>query len=266
MRSEGAADPTHGADAAGLRPSAPRFGGFPASALATAVPNAFFSELLPLIEDPVELKVTLYVIYALGRRRGYPRFVTENELAAEAPLAASLADGAEEETLLARLRRGLDLAVERGSLLRAEVEHEGRCERLYFLNSPAGRRACEQVRDGRLPLGRPVGPPKRPPAPRRENVFELYEANIGPLTPLVAEALREAEQLYPYEWLAEALREAALLNKRSWRYASRILQRWATEGRTREEAGRDSGEGNSARAQLLRRYRERGGAGGPPGR
>jgi len=91
---------------------------------------------------------------------------------------------------------------------------------------------------------------------RQGSVFQLYEENIGPITPLIAEELKEAEELYPYEWLEEALREAALLNKRSWRYASRILERWATEGRTREKAGRDPGEGNSARAQLLRRYRD----------
>ena len=57
----------------------------------------------------------------------------------------------------------------------------------------------------------------------------------------------------------EALNEAALQNKRSWRYAAAILQRWATEGRKRETAGRDPGEGNSARAQLLRRFRDAGG-------
>ena len=40
-------------------------------------PNVFFSELLSQIEDEAELRVTLYVFYALGRRKGYPRFVTE---------------------------------------------------------------------------------------------------------------------------------------------------------------------------------------------
>jgi DnaD/phage-associated family protein len=145
--------------------------------------------------------------------------------------------------------------VERASLLRVEVDGQG----LYFLNTPASERAVEAIRNGSLPLGRELPPAQEPPKARRDNVFQLYEANIGPITPLVAEALQEAEQLYPYEWLEEALREAALLNKRSWRYASRILERWATEGRKREEAGRDPGEGNSARAQFLRRYRDLGG-------
>jgi DNA replication protein len=229
------------------------FAGFPAGARATAVPSVFFSELMPLIDDASELRVTMYLIYALGRRKGYPRFITARELRAEAPLLASL--GSETESL-DLLQHGLDGAVERGSMLRLDLQRGERQETLYFLNAPADRRAVELIRDGRLQLGRPLPAEAGVPSPKRENVFQLYEENIGPLTPLVAEELREAEQLYPYEWLEAALREAALLNKRSWRYASRILQRWATEGRTRETTGQDTGEGSSARAQFLRRYRE----------
>jgi DnaD/phage-associated family protein len=233
------------------------FTGYPAGARATAVPSVFFSELLPQIEGEDELRVTLYLFYALGRRKGYPRFVTEAELLAEAPLYAALGDGDEAP---GRARKGLSAAVSRGSLLRLELEHEELTDVLYFLNTPSCRRAVEQIREGRIDLGRALPEAQGAPAPRQGSVFQLYEENIGPITPLIAEELKEAEELYPYEWLEEALREAALLNKRSWRYASRILQRWATEGRTREKAGRDPGEGNSARAQLLRRYRDAGGA------
>jgi DnaD/phage-associated family protein len=235
-----------------------RFAGFASGARATAVPSALFSELLPLIEDADELRVTLYVVYALGRRKGYPRFVTERELRAEAPLMASLGDGGDPLSA-ERLRRGVELAVERGSLLRVDVEVDGRVEALLLLNTPSDRRAAQQVRDGRIELGRPLAPEGEAPASKRDNVFQLYEANIGPLTPLISEELKEAERLYPYEWLEEALREAALQNKRSWRYAAAILQRWATEGRKRETAGRDPVAGDSARAQFLRRYRGLGG-------
>lgn len=241
------------------RGAAPRnFAGFPSGARATAVPSVFFSELLPLIDDEDELRVTLYVIYALGRRKGYPRFVTQAELQAESPLYATLGDGDE---AAARMSRGLAAAVERGSLLRLGVEQEGRTETLYFLNSPSDRRAVEQIRDGLIDLGRALPPAREAAAPRKGSVYQLYEENIGPLSPLVAEELKEAEELYPREWLEEAMREAALLNKRSWRYVAAILQRWATEGRTREKAGRDPGEGSSARAQFLRRYRDRGSGG-----
>jgi DnaD/phage-associated family protein len=238
-----------------LQPKADRrFAGYPAGAKATVVPSAFFSELLPLIDDASELRVTLYLFYALGRRHGYPRFVTERELRAEGPLLASLGDGGDVAPLL-ELEKGLALAVERGSLLRLDLENGAAAESLFTTNTPANRRAFEQIRDGRTPLGRALPPVAGAPASVRENVFHLYEANIGPLTPLVAEELKEAEQLYPYEWLEEALKEAALQNKRSWRYAAAILQRWATEGRTRETAGRTDA-GVSARSQILSRYRQ----------
>ena len=232
------------------------FAGFPAGGRATTLPSVFFSQVLPYIEDDAELRVTLYVFYALGRRKGYPRFVTLNELRAESPLMATLGQDGESE----RLEAGLALAVERGTLLSLDIEHDGRQERMYLLNTPTSRRAVEQIQDGRIELGRVLPPVQEAPLLERANIYQLYEENIGPLSPIVAQELHEAEELYPLEWIEEALNEAALQNKRSWRYAAAILQRWATEGRKRETAGRDPGEGNSARAQLLRRYRDAGGS------
>ena len=225
---------------------AAEFDGFPAGARATAVPSVFFSELLPRIEDEAELRVTLYVIYALGRRKGYPRFVTAKELGAEAPLLAALGDSG------TAVERGLAAAVARHSLLAIEVERDGRQDALYLLNTPTDRNAVESIRQGRLDLGRPLPERAEAPAAKRTNLFQLYEENIGPLSPLVAEELKEAEQLYPWEWLEEAVREAAVLNKRSWRYVSRILQRWATEGRKHETPGRDL-DASDPRAQLIKR-------------
>jgi DnaD/phage-associated family protein len=233
----------------------PPFAGFPAGGRATTIPSVFFSHVLPYVEDDAELRVTLYLYYALGRRKGYPRFVTRNELRGEAPLIATLGPNEAEE----RLEHGLSLAVARGTLLAMDIEHAGRQERIYLLSTPSGRRAIEQIKDGRIELGRVLPPVQEAPLLDRANIYQLYEENIGPLAPIVAQELHEAEELYPLEWIEEALNEAALQNKRSWKYAAAILQRWATEGRKRETAGRDPGEGNSARAQLLRRYRDAGG-------
>ena len=240
-----------------------RFAGFPTGAHRTSIPNVFFSELLAQIEDEAELRVTLYVFYALGRRKGYPRFVTLNELRAEAPLLASLGD----IDSTTKLERGLDAAIERGTLLALDLKPPGTpstqagrgqgegFDRLILTNTASDRRALEQLQDGRMDLGRALPHARGGAASPKGNVFQLYEENIGPLTPIVAEELREAEALYPVEWIEEAFRESALQNKRSWRYAEAILKRWATEGRAREKTGRDPGEGNSARAQLLRRLR-----------
>jgi DnaD/phage-associated family protein len=72
-------------------------------------------------------------------------------------------------------------------------------------------------------------------------VFALYEALIGTMSPLIADELAEAERLYPQEWLEGAFREAAAQNARSWRYVSKILERWAVEGRDHAKTERDPG-------------------------
>jgi DnaD/phage-associated family protein len=81
---------------------------------------------------------------------------------------------------------------------------------------------------------------------QRPNIFVLYEQNIGPLTPLLAEELMKAEDTYPVSWIEDAFREAVELNKRSWRYIQRILERWAAEGKT-DETTRRTDEGDRRR-------------------
>src|SRR5690606_7847034 len=67
----------------------------------------------------------------------------------------------------------------------------------------------------------------------RPNIYTLYEQNIGPLTPLIGDQLREAEKEYPAEWIAQAIQLAVERNARNWRYVLGILKRWETEGNDR---------------------------------
>jgi DnaD/phage-associated family protein len=233
------------------------FAGFPAGALATAVPSLFFTALLPRIDDPAELVVTVYFFFAHARKKGQPRFLTYAELAADGTLAAALEslgpsvgrpvgpDGA--------LRRGLNAAVERGTLLRLAVEHDDRGEELFFLNTPAGRRAVAAAGAGELDVGRAPSEivEGRAPLP---SIFALYEENIGTIGPLIAEELKDAEARYPREWIEAAFREAVSLNKRSWSYVAAILRRWEAEGPDYEKAGRDT-ERDRGKRSPFDRYR-----------
>ncbi len=202
-----------------------RFAGFPARPLSTPIPNVFFTDVLPRITEPTALGVVLYAFNFLARKKGFPRYVTHDDLAADPALGAFLANcGADLDTL----GPGLARAAEIGVLLRLTVERDGERRDLYFLNAPADRRGLESVSSGVVPVGRVVPTPA--PAAQRPGVYALYESTIGAISPLVAAELAEAERLYPAEWLEAAFREAAALNKRSWRYVSRILERWAIEG------------------------------------
>lgn len=212
------------------------FAGFPAGGRATAVPNLFFAQLLPQMSSVEELIVTLYFFFAQGFKRRRPRFLTRRELEADRTLVLALArlcggDGGE------ALVRGLDAAVGRGALLRARVPVGANREDLYLVNTAANRQALGRLTEGVTVVEEPLPPA---PASAAPNIFALYEANVGSITPLIAEDLKEAEQRYPAEWILRAFREAVSLNKRSWRYIERILRRWEAEGPDHEEPERST--------------------------
>ena len=218
--------------------SSRRFPGFAGGAHATVIPNTFFSEVLPAIEDPVELLVSTYAFYALSRRRAGERWLTAAHLSAEMPLRRALHNLVGADTG-ATISRALEAAVMRGTLL-ADQSVPAR----YAINNPAGRRllalpAAEEVE----PLAeREIEPP---------TIYALYEESIGTVSPLIADELQATEEEYPAEWIEAAFREAAAHNRRSWRYVARILERWRGEGRHDATVGRDTG----ARRDLAGRYR-----------
>ncbi len=206
------------------------FTGFRPGSRQTPVPSAFFTQLLPFIDDLTELKVTLFLLHRLTLKKGYPRFVTLQELHSDLDLLSSLAHEGDPGEALAQ---GLEAAVARGTFLRLALERPQSVEHLYFMNTDTDRRAIASIQRGEVQLGGLPRAEPPPAAPERRDIYTLYEENIGALSPLVAEELKEAEQTYPYEWIVEAFREAARLNRRSWRYVQRILERWQAEGRSR---------------------------------
>jgi DnaD/phage-associated family protein len=192
----------------------------------------------------------MYLFFALGRRRGYPRSLSLAELAAEEPLRRSLArlEGGVE----AALRRGLDAAVTRGAVLRALARTpEGREREVYLLHTEAARQALATGGVKGLTLA-PEPEPLPDEAP--PSIYALYEENIGTISPLIAEDLRETEARYPAGWIVAAFTEAVAMNKRNWRYVVRILERWRAEGRTDATVGRTV-PGHPRQRDLEGRYR-----------
>jgi DNA replication protein len=133
-----------------------------------------------------------------------------------------------------RLRRALERAVANGFLLRVSAGNE----QWFLPASVEGRDALDQVRAG-LPRAREaLGlPPDVEISLYRPNVFALYEQHIGPLTPLVAERLRDAERAYPRAWIERAVLSAVHYNRRSWSYIEAILARWERAGGPHEANG-----------------------------
>ncbi|MEE9247083.1 MAG: DnaD domain protein [Dehalococcoidia bacterium] len=227
------------------------FTGFPDAAQKTPIPNIFFSSILPQIHDLAELKVALHVFWALFGKKGYPRYVTLRELAGDKTLMSGLGgtggDGQE------ALERGLKGAVDRGVLIATELQSEGRGHSLYFLNTESDRRARERIRNGEIDLGALPVPEPYSEEPR-PNIFALYEDNIGHLTPLVAEMLKEAERSYPESWIIEAIGESVRNGVPRWSYIEAILRKWKAEGKAVGETGRHSKEGEDTERYFRGRY------------
>lgn len=207
------------------------FPGFPDKVQYRALPATFFRDILPHITDLAELKASLYALALISQKGGYPRAVTLEELGAW--WRGERGDG---EDAGQALRHGLELAVQRGTLLHRAVERGNGREDLYTMNTLRDAQALVQLPSGELSSS-PVLPPAQPPH-EPVVIFTLYEENIGIITPLVAEELMEAERSYPAEWIQDAFKEAVTRNRRNWRYISKILERWAAEGRGDGETGR----------------------------
>ena len=207
------------------------FSGFTPKMQFTPIPNVFFSSLLPQISDMAELKTTLHIFELLYHKRGYPRFTTYKELAGNASLMSSLRE--EKEPPAEALRKALELATKRGTVLHMVLDRGGAPEDIYFLNTASDRQLFTKIQNGEFNLpGLKVEEQTYIEDGEQPGIFTLYEQNIGMLTPMIAEELREAEKLYPEAWIKDAIKEATSLNKRSWRYISRILERWSSEGKS----------------------------------
>ena len=132
------------------------------------------------------------------------------------------------------------MAGRRGTILHLSLKRDGELEDCYFLNTEQDREAIAKIRSGELgPAGLEAAPPEQV-TEDSPDIFTLYEQNIGMLTPMIAEELKEVEKLYPPAWIKDAVGEAVKHNKRKWSYVAAILERWSAEGREGGTFRRDS--------------------------
>lgn len=263
----------------------------------TGVPGAFFTQLLPQITNPNELKTLLYFMFLAGQKRGEPKWVGYWELAEASELLTGLRKGGDPRPAIEHLREALELCMARGSLIRVEAAPpppeffgnapvKGDLEPVtvtWFLLNTSGNReflaSLEkgeiQIEETNLLVGVDLWDKPLPDAaasgesPRssglaeikkwnqqkqwrvrssRPDIYTLYEQNIGALTPILSERLREAETLYPAAWIEEAFAQAANYNRRSWAYINKILETWLTDGResTEQRSRAKPGQSNTA--------------------
>lgn len=200
------------------------------------VPVWFLENVAPWIREMAELQVMLAFFRLLHGSTQFERPISETQLLQDSILREALRlEGAvrpPDESIL----RGIELSVARESLLQFTVGFgEEESSGWFLLATPDNRVRLEKYRTGELePPGTDDSVKPGAVERTRPGVFQLYEQNIGLVTPIIADRLVEALELYPQSWIEDAIAAAVSYNRRNWRYIQRILETWATEGRSNE--------------------------------
>jgi DnaD/phage-associated family protein len=219
------------------------FSGFPDGALLPIpLPALFFSELLPIIDHMGELQVILFGFWSLQSQEGQNRYLRLSHLAQEKMLLQILSTGQPHTDPQQLLRESLERAVARGILLRVQLEWDKGQDDFFFMNTEKGRLLVELIQKGEWS---PIGEDKAANLlVQRPNIFVLFEQNIGPLTPLIADQLRDLEKEYSAQWVEEAIKQAAFSHVNSLNYIIGVLKRWQRDGRptytTQKKLGGDT--------------------------
>ena len=205
-----------------------KFKGFPAQSRLVRIPEAFFQELLPGIDDLDELRVSLYSLWFLERLEAPVKFIKIEDYLRDGVFMKSLGEDAR-----AHLFSGLQKALARGTLLCTDESPIPAQEALVLANTPRGRSVVSALKFGKYGTDQLTNLPTQMDV-LRPNIFELYEQNIGAITPMMAEMLKDAETLYPPGWIEEAIELAVQNNSRRWKYVEAILRKWKENGRDGE--------------------------------
>jgi DnaD/phage-associated family protein len=184
--------------------------------------------LLPRIRDLAELKAVLYVAYFAARDR---TITVSLEALMEPAALRDIAGLDSPEPAEDRLKAGLDRAVADGTLLRMVRRTGDRVDVVFALGTGENAQAVRRMMEGDDVAAAALAVDDGSEVTvYRPNVYALYERSIGPLTPLIAERLRDAERSYPRTWVERAFDEAVHYNRRNWRYIEAILARWEETG------------------------------------
>ena len=212
-----------------------KFQGFPKGARYSAIPSHILNGYVEMVGDLAELKTVLRIFWILGNKKGKLRYITPEELCADRILTKSLfADSVEQQKTM--VFKALESAVSNKILIKSKFGQNK--VPVYFLNTESNRVLTNSSSQNTNIAGYDSWEIEKNMA----DPYSLYEQNIGMITPLIADKIREAEETFPTEWISEAITESVNMNKRNWAYISRILTNWQIEGRSNGKSGEHSSQ------------------------
>ncbi len=213
----------------------------------TRVPNAVLGRVLSTIDDADEVKMILRAIWLLEHQRGYPRYITRDDLRRDRVLSVAIAVQSDFDRILKSV-------IERGVFVEVSI-NDNTC---LMLNTASARRASIEVPSTTDILNKDNNNWEIPAASTRHaDAFRAYEENIGILSPMIRQSILAALEDFTDEDITRAVRIAVENESRSWSFVAGILRRWTRDGIPHERTDRAAGAG-SQRERIsqaeLRRY------------
>ena len=195
---------------------------------ATPIPAEFFSSILPRISNIYELKTILYILWYLDHvELEYP-YITLEQLRKDKLFLSGM--GPTESEQIENLHQSIQKAVEYKVILDVQEELNTGKPSIYLVNNQLGIQALKLLENGSLRIMPESDSPVKLGS-AKPNTYQLYEENIGIITPIIADSLKDLEEIYPLEWIEEAIKEAIKNNVRKLRYIEVILKNWQEEGK-----------------------------------
>ena len=212
----------------------------------TRVPNAVLGRVLSTIDDADEIRLILRAIWLLEHQRGYPRYITRDDLRRDRVLSVAIPDQPDFDRILKS-------AVDRGVFVEVSINNNI----CLMLNTESARRALIEVsptteNSNKDDNGWETAAASTGPA----DAFRAYEENIGILSPMIRQSILAALEDFTDDDITRAVRIAVENESRSWSFVAGVLRRWARDGipheRTDGTARRESDERDFSEDQLNR--------------
>ncbi|ADJ25942.1 primosome, DnaD subunit [Dehalogenimonas lykanthroporepellens BL-DC-9] len=187
------------------------------------IPKYFLSVVMPEIDDINELKATILFFQLYYSKKTARRYVTDYELTSFKELGLTLE---QVRTVMGRSSTSKHII---------KIHRPNNAE-IYILNDKEGQTTAQYILQHKILIPNVEESQALGGSPIEDDfeiasVFHLYEENIGLLTPIIADEIKTALTLYPVSWIKEAISESAKMNKRNWRYISKILDNWLSQGK-----------------------------------
>ena len=213
----------------------------------TRVSNAVLGRVLSNIDDADEIKLILRAIWLLEHQRGYPRYITRDDLRRDRVLSVVIPNQSDFDRILKS-------ASERGVFVEATI-NDNIC---LMFNTESARRASIEVSSTSSDLNKDNNGWETPAAGTAAvDAFRAYEENIGILSPMIRQSILAALEDFTDEDITHAIRIAVENESRSWSFVAGVLRRWVRDGIPHERTDGTTGTGTDGERisqAELRRY------------